>query len=96
MITCESKKYEPAKALAVCNYLQKTLVPGGKLFSPYKDKVHTALKSGEWDLDCPHDYSGKEGYEGYPDSIEEMPEYLKKKIKAKMVNIGKSPLCKWS
>jgi len=42
MITCESKKYEPAKALAVCDYLQKKLVAGGKLISPYKDAIHGA------------------------------------------------------
>merc|ERR1719378_1756989 len=56
MVTCESKKYEPAKALAFCNYLQKKLVAGGKLFSPYKDKINEDLKSGKWDLDCPYDY----------------------------------------
>jgi len=95
MITCESKKYEPAKALAVCSYLQRTLVEGGKLISPNKDFIHTEIMEGRWDLDCPYDWSNKPGYEDYPDGVEGMPEYLKERIKAKYSNIGVSPLCQW-
>jgi len=94
MITCESKKYEPAKALAVCHYLQQTLVTGGKLISPNIATVHQAIKDGTHDLDCPYDWAGKPGYEGYPDSVAGMPEYLKAKIHAKKSNIGNSVSCK--
>ena len=59
MITCESKKYEPAKALAVCHYLQQTLVTGGKLISPNIATVHQAIKDGTHDLDCPYDWADK-------------------------------------
>jgi len=94
MITCESKKYEPAKALAVCAYLQKTLVAGGKLVSPYIETIHEALKSGAHDHDCPYDFSDKPGYEGYPDTMEGMPQYLKDKINYKKKNIGVAVSCK--
>ena len=59
MITCESKKYEPAKALAVCHYLQQTLVTGGKLISPNIATIHQAIKDGTHDLDCPYDWANK-------------------------------------
>ena len=38
--------------------------------------------------------SGRPGYEGYPDSVAGMPEYLKAKIHAKKSNIGNSVSCK--
>ena len=123
MITCESKKYEPAKvrraastststststssytsytpicrhrqALAVCDYLQKELVAGGKLISPNIATIHAAIKDGTHDLDCPYLWDDKPGYAGYPDSVAGMPEYLKAKIHAKKKNIGKSVSCK--
>jgi len=89
MITCESKKYEPVKAFAVCAHLQKTLVTGGKLISPYKDIIHEALKSGAHDLHCPFDWSSKK-----PDYLAAYPAALKAKVEAKMSNVGKMPNCR--
>jgi len=89
MITCESKKYEPAKAFAVCAHLQKTLVAGGKLISPHKDTIHAALKSGAHDLHCPFDWSKK-----MPGYLEKYPAAIKAKVEAKMANIGKMPNCR--
>lgn len=89
MITCESKKYEPAKAFAVCAHLQKTLVKGGKLISPHKDTIHQALKDGTHDLHCPFDWSSKK-----PGFLDEYPAALKAKVEAKMSNIGKMPNCR--
>lgn len=89
MITCESKKYEPVKAFAVCAALQKTLVPGGKLISQYKDKIHAALKDGSHDLHCPFDWSKK-----MPGYLDKYPASIKAKVEAKMSNIGKMPNCR--
>jgi len=89
MITCESKKYEPIKAFAVCHYLQKTLVPGGKLISPYMDTIHAALQSGAHDLHCPFDWSNEK-----PDYLDAYPPELKAKVMQKMSNVGKFPNCR--
>lgn len=88
MITCESKKYEPVKAFAVCYQLQKSLVSGGKLISPYKDIIHEALKSGKHDLDCPYDWSEKK-----PDYLDAYPEHVKLKVMEKMKNRGVIATC---
>lgn len=88
MITCESKKYEPVKAFAVCYQLQQALVPGGKLISPYIDIIHDALKTGEHDLDCPYNWTAKD-----PDYLEAYPPYLKEKVLSKMSNRGSIPTC---
>jgi hypothetical protein len=88
MITCESKKYEPVKAMAVCYQLQQTLVPGGKLISPYKDIIHEALKTGAHDLDCPYDWSEKK-----PNYLEGYPSDIKERVMAKMGNRGTIPTC---
>ena len=82
------------QALAVCDYLQKELVAGGKLISPNIATIHAAIKDGTHDLDCPYLWDDKPGYAGYPDSVAGMPEYLKAKIHAKKKNIGKSVSCK--
>ena len=84
----------PPQALAVCDYLQKELVAGGKLISPNIATIHAAIKDGTHDLDCPYLWDDKPGYAGYPDSVAGMPEYLKAKIHAKKKNIGKSVSCK--
>lgn len=88
MITCESKKYEPVKAFAVCYQLQQALVPGGKLVSPYIDTIHEALRSGEHDLDCPYNwtYANPNYLEDYPDAVREL-------VVSKMVNRGSIPTC---
>lgn len=88
MITCESKKYEPVKAFAVCYQLQQALVPGGKLISPNKDVVREAIQSGAHDLDCPYDWSDKR--EGYLDSY---PTDVREKVLSKLGNIGSRPTC---
>lgn len=89
MITCESKKYEMYKAMAVCNYLQQTLVENGKLISPYIDTIHTALKDGTHDLDCPYDWSAKK-----PDFLESYPPYLRTKVENALENnVGKVAFC---
>lgn len=88
MITCESKKYEPIKAFAVCHALQQALVPGGKLISPYIDIVHEALMTGKHDLDCPYDWSEKR-----PDYLDGYPEYLARRVESKLGNIGNVPNC---
>ena len=88
MITCESKKYEPVKAFAVCYQLQQALVPGGKLISPHIETIHEALKSGKHDLDCPYDWSdvNEDFMANYPDDIREL-------VMAKMKNRGTIPTC---
>lgn len=88
MITCESKKYEPVKAFAVCHQLQQALVPGGKLISPYIETIHEALKSGEHDLDCPYDWSSKK-----PDYLDAYPDYLRELVESKFGNRGTIPTC---
>ena len=88
MITCESKKYEPVKAFAVCYQLQQALVPGGKLISPYKDIIHEALKEGKHDPDCPYDWSSKK-----TDYLETYPPYLKELVESKKGNRGTIPTC---
>lgn len=88
MITCESKKYEPVKALAVCYQLQQSLVPGGKLISPNKDIIRKALQSGAHDLDCPYDWSDKRP--GYLDSY---PADVRENVVSKLGNIGNRPTC---
>jgi len=88
MITCESKKYEPVKAFAVCHALQQSLVPGGKLISPYIDTVHEALQAGLHDLDCPYDWSEKR-----PGFLDGYPDYLAERVESKLGNIGTVPNC---
>ena len=88
MITCESKKYEPIKAFAVCYQLQQALVPGGKLISPYIDTIHEALKSGEHDLDCPYDWSSVDA-----NYLEKYPEFVRELVEGKMKNRGTIPTC---
>lgn len=88
MITCESKKYEPVKALAVCNYLQNTLVPGGKLISPQIDTIQDAIASGRHDLDCPYNWEWKR-----PGYLDDYPEYLRERVLSKLGNIGNVPNC---
>jgi len=88
MITCESKKYEPVKALAVCYQLQQALVPGGKLISPHIQQIQDAIASGAHDLDCPYDWSDfKDDY------MANYPEDLRQKVAAKLSNIGVSRVC---
>jgi len=89
MITCESKKYEPVKALAVCAHLQKTLVEGGKLISPVKDVIHQALTSGEHDLHCPFNWEGK-----MTDFMKNYPEEIRSKVEEKMAKNGTFPACR--
>jgi len=89
MITCESKKYEMYKAMAVCNYLQETLVEGGKLISPHIDTIHTALKENKHDLDCPYDWSIKK-----PDFLDGYPAHVAEKVSAALENnIGNVAFC---
>jgi hypothetical protein len=88
MITCESKKYEPVKALAVCYQLQQALVPGGKLISPHIAEVQEAIASGEHDLDCPYDWSDKK-----PDYLDNYPDYLRARVESKLGKIGTSRVC---
>jgi hypothetical protein len=88
MITCESKKYEPVKAFAVCYQLQQSLVPGGKLFSPYIDIIQEAIRSGEHDLDCPYDWSDKR-----PGYLADYPEDIRNLVTSKLGNIGNSRVC---
>ena len=89
MITCESKKYEPVKALAVCHALQQALVrPHGKLVSPNIETIHQALLSGEHDLNCPYDWSDKS-----PNYLDAMPADVAAKVRSRLGNIGKVPLC---
>jgi hypothetical protein len=88
MITCESKKYEPVKAFAVCHQLQQALVPGGKLISPYIQEIHEALKSGEHDLNCPYDWSDKR-----PGFLDDYPEHVREKVIRSLPNIGTAVNC---
>jgi hypothetical protein len=88
MITCESKKYEPVKAFAVCYQLQQALVPGGKLISPHIDIVHEALKSGDHDLTCPYNWSNVD-----PDFLDKYPEDVRELVMSKMGNRGTIPTC---
>lgn len=88
MITCESKKYEPVKAFAVCYQLQQALVPGGKLISPYIDAIQEAISSGAHDLDCPYDWSDKK-----PDFLDAYPDYLRERVVSKLSNIGTTAVC---
>jgi hypothetical protein len=88
MITCESKKYEPVKAFAVCYQLQKALVPGGKIISPYMETIHEALKSGAHDLSCPYNWTLKD-----PDFLSKYPADIRDLVMAKMVNRGTIPTC---
>ena len=88
MITCESKKYEPVKAFAVCYQLQQSLVPGGKLFSPNIDIIQEAIKSGEHDLDCPYDWSSKDA-----DYLSKYSDDVRARVLAKLPNIGNTRVC---
>lgn len=88
MITCESKKYEPVKAFAVCHFLQEALVEGGKLIAPHIEVVHDAIASGAHDLDCPYDWSHKR-----PNFLDEYPDFLREKVASKLGNIGNTPVC---
>lgn len=88
MITCESKKYEPVKALAVCHALQQALVDGGKLISPNIDTVHEALRSGTHNLNCPYDWSHKD-----PDWLSKMPNDVAATVEDSLPNIGTVGVC---
>lgn len=88
MITCESKKYEPVKAMAVCYQLQQSLVENGKLISPYKDIIHDALKTGKHDLNCPYNWTYID-----PDYLEAYPADIKERVLAAQGNRGTVPTC---
>lgn len=88
MITCESKKYEPVKALAVCHALQKALVPGGKLISPNIETIQQALASGEHNLNCPYDWSNK-----MPNYLDIMPADVAERVRSNLGNIGTIGVC---
>jgi len=88
MITCESKKYEPVKALAVCHALQQALVEGGKLVSPNIDTIFEALQSGAHNLNCPFDWSSKD-----PDWLEKMPAEVAETVRSSLGNVGSLPTC---
>jgi hypothetical protein len=88
MITCESKKYEPAKALAVCYALQQALVPGGKLVSPNIDTIHEALQAGTHNLNCPYDWSHKD-----PTWLDGMPSDVADVVRASFPNVGNLATC---
>lgn len=88
MITCESKKYEPVKALAVCHALQQALVPGGKLISPNIDVIHEALRTGAHNLNCPYDWSAKD-----PEWLDKMPPEVAETVRSSFTNVGTLPTC---
>eukprot|EP00977_Amphora_coffeiformis_P002492 scaffold464_cov181-Amphora_coffeaeformis.AAC.30 len=88
MITCESKKYEPVKAFAVCYQLQQALVEGGKLISPYKDLIQEAIRRGEHDNDCPYDWSVQR-----PDYLDTYPAEIRERVLSKLSYIGNKPTC---
>lgn len=88
MITCESKKYEPVKAFAVCFQLQQALVPGGKLISPNIEVIHEAIRSGDHDLDCPYNWTAKD-----PEFLSRYPPEIRDLVMSKMGNRGNIPTC---
>jgi hypothetical protein len=88
MITCESKKYEPAKALAVCHRLQQALVEGGKLVSPNIEVIHDAIASGAHNLNCPYNWSHKD-----PDWLDKMPSEVADVVRDSFPNVGTLSTC---
>ena len=88
MITCESKKYEPVKAFAVCYQLQQALVPGGKLISPHIEHIHEGIKSGEHSLTCPYDWSTID-----PSYLEKYPPEVRALVEKTLANRGNIATC---